>query len=111
MRRPIPRDNLIYAVSDTKMIAMLFEKFKARGYLYDQLEQDSMRYVSIWRDGQPGKGDRFRAHPLLPLGIMDFHGDAATRVCTSCERALPESGFASGGARQCFVCRAVTHRG
>jgi hypothetical protein len=88
---------------------------KSRGYIDEKLGEQSMRYITVWKNGQPKPGDNFKNHPLLLLGVLDHQDHTVTRECTGCERASPDSAFSSeaGDAqadRQCFVCSAVHGR-
>ncbi|KAG5644547.1 hypothetical protein DXG03_008202 [Asterophora parasitica] len=68
--RPLPAEYMAHAVEDVVLIHQLYDHFQISGYLYPQLEHDSMRYVSIWKNRQPVEGAS-TDHGILPLGILD----------------------------------------
>jgi exonuclease 3'-5' domain-containing protein 1 len=115
MRRPLEVSYLRHAVRDVEVIHQIYDLFSARGYLYPELAEDSMKYVSIWEDARPKKYDCFRNNGFLPLGIIDRTWSSETGRCMSCMRCLPKGYFSESkwrivAKRQCFVCRAVAIR-
>ncbi|KAG5637579.1 hypothetical protein H0H81_004099 [Sphagnurus paluster] len=75
--------------------------FRRSGYLSDKsLAEESMRYVSMWRDTRLAIEEPFRSHGLLPLGILGSappgqelrEWNRAKVVCPQVQRLLVEDG-------------------
>lgn len=115
MTRPLPEKYTQYATIDAKLINAVYDEFNRLEYIDDILRQQSMRYVTMWKDHQPSYGDTYHAHALLPLGVLDNPTYFVRRACNTCHRELPQEAFSKTGWRLgknlvCWVCAALKFR-
>ena len=116
LRRPLPEENLLYASMDIHLIWLLYKHFKQKGYLGDQLLEQSARYISLWKDTKPQQNDDFKCHSLLPLQVIeDDQYHTTCRTCKGCQRSFPNKAFSNpawknASKRYCWVCRAINIR-
>lgn len=120
--RPLPRNYAGYAATDAEMIHALYDIFTEKSFITSGLPAQSMRYITIWKDRQPGASDSHLRHPLLPLEILEAPDDSASatmRACDTCRRLLSENAFVreSGvprciavSSKKCKVCLAIAAR-
>ncbi|KAH8921005.1 hypothetical protein BT69DRAFT_1264957 [Atractiella rhizophila] len=118
MVRPLSTKYLKYAAEDALKIAKIYHDFKAASYLDEATVQNlfdqTARYLSPGLKGRNDFSDKFRAHALLPLEILDPSPDTDEKiVCSGCQRALSgEKSFRKAekdlmGREKCFVCRVI----
>jgi exonuclease 3'-5' domain-containing protein 1 len=115
LRRPLPEKNLAYASRDIHHIWLLHENFKQKGYLDDQLLEQSARYLSLWKDAKPRKMDEFRSHALLPLHVIDHDRGGLLQICMGCQRGFTKEAYSKSGCkvaskRYCWVCLPIKIR-
>ncbi|KAK7047626.1 hypothetical protein VNI00_006394 [Paramarasmius palmivorus] len=115
MARPLPEQYIQYAITDARLIDILYDEFKRCGYIDGVLSQQSMRYITLWKSRQPRMQDTHLAHPLLPLGVLENPEYYICRTCNTCQRELSQDDFSKTGwriaqKRVCWVCLAVTKR-
>lgn len=115
LMRPLSKLQLSYAASDVHLIESVYEYFCRQNYIDSTIGEQSMRYVSIWKDARPSRKDIYRGNPLLPLQIIGYRPSDCVKTCTGCTRALPLHCFeiAEGGQgaemkSKCWVCEAVS---
>jgi len=113
LKRPLPDKYLLYAARDAYAIGLLFEYFTKENYINDRLEDQSERYITLWKNERPESPDRFKNNPLLPLGILDASSTRFTKPCKFCHRDFPSNCYSKAGwrltaKRQCLVCRALS---
>ncbi|KAJ6493731.1 ribonuclease H-like domain-containing protein [Mycena vitilis] len=92
----VPRPQIIlrYTANDISLISSLWAHFEQAGYIDEDLPEQSLKYIRMWLDCQPEEGDRYKLHPLLPLGILDDNEDSdPTCLCTGCGRNLAQTCF------------------
>ncbi|KAJ7664844.1 ribonuclease H-like domain-containing protein, partial [Mycena rosella] len=112
-KRPLPRSYLKYAANDIALIAHLWAKFMDEGYIDGALPEQSLRYARMWTVGaQPYPEDVYKLHGLLPLNILENIQADQVKLCSGCERSLPQDCFSNsawnlGVNRKCLVCRAI----
>ena len=114
LKRPLPKEYLLYAARDVYAISLLLKHFKEVNYInpYYDLSDKSQRYITMWRDGRPRSCDQFSSHALLPLGILDPPCGRKLKPCKSCNHHLSSECFSKAGwenarKRRCWVCRAL----
>ncbi|EIM86578.1 uncharacterized protein STEHIDRAFT_111056 [Stereum hirsutum FP-91666 SS1] len=121
--RPLPRYYAGYAATDAEMIHALYDIFIEGSFITSNLPAQSMRYITIWKDRQPGASDSHLRHPLLPLEILEAPDDGASessmRACDTCSRLLSEKAFVrepgvprrvAVSSQKCKVCLAIAVR-
>ncbi|KAF7305842.1 3'-5' exonuclease domain-containing protein [Mycena chlorophos] len=65
-------DHLEYAATDIRLISLLYAHAAIKRRITDEAREESAKYVALWiTSGQPERGDVYRSHPLLPIGIID----------------------------------------
>lgn len=116
MKRPLPEQNIHYALEDLTKIEQLYDDMKSKDHITDTIATRSELYVSLWNDAKPAKTDKYRNHPLLPLNILIPNTYGNMRVCMHCKRRLPQDAYGKAAwrlaeKRQCWVCRAISVRG
>ncbi|KAL0570336.1 hypothetical protein V5O48_011633 [Marasmius crinis-equi] len=112
LERPLSDAHLYYAASDVYLIGLLLTHLEESYSLLDDLVllQQSHRYVTLWIDNQPEKGNVFRSNPFFPLEILDFNSESTRKPCNACQRNLSHNSFpnhlwnAQMGRRFCYVC-------
>lgn len=121
--RPLPRYYAGYAATDAEMIHALYDIFIEGSFITSNLPAQSMRYITIWKDRQPGASDSHLRYPLLPLEILEAPDDGASessmRACDTCSRLLSEKAFVrepgvprrvAVSSQKCKVCLAIAVR-
>ncbi|KAG6906724.1 hypothetical protein DXG01_012414 [Tephrocybe rancida] len=53
LERPLSGKHLFHAIEDVVIIGWLYNVFDEAGFLYAQIMDDSLRYVSVWKDRRP----------------------------------------------------------
>ncbi|KAL0065307.1 hypothetical protein AAF712_007641 [Marasmius tenuissimus] len=111
MQRPLSKKHLDYASHDAYLISQLLATFEKRGLTNNSdIVLQSNRYISIWNDKQPRKGDCYRSNPFFPLGIFDYRDDSdeVSARCDGCKRNLSAASFPSVGldvsGTYCHIC-------
>lgn len=118
MIRPFTLLHLEYAAHDLVLIDILLSCFISDGYIPSlSLEANapilysSQKYIEIWADAPPRPDDRFRSHPLLPLGILFDSNSDQEQTCAGCKRSLSVDSFPpparKAGVSHCLICLAV----
>ncbi len=114
---------------DIEMIAALYLKFHALGYISPpkilSITSKSARYISFWTDRQPTtakRGNYFFGNAFLPLELIDDIPGSLTstqgkRKCGKCKRLLTDASFSNAQLKSgrkpannqphCLVCAAV----
>ncbi|KAI0759904.1 ribonuclease H-like domain-containing protein [Irpex lacteus] len=123
--RPLPADHVRYAAMDIEMIAALYLKFHALGYISPpkilSITSKSARYIGFWTDRQPTtamRGNYFFGNAFLPLELIDdIPLTQGKHKCGKCQRSLTDASFSSGQLKsgrkptnnqlKCLVCAAV----
>ncbi|KAK0222885.1 ribonuclease H-like domain-containing protein [Armillaria nabsnona] len=114
LERPLSQEQLDYAANDVRLIGRIYEHFKVHNYLAENLLEQSERYVTHWKAGQPEKDRYFNPRCLLPLDIIDYDARRPTKRCDGCERLLavqcfPRETTGSEGT-YCWVCNAILRK-
>nr|GAT47477.1 predicted protein [Mycena chlorophos] len=88
-------DHLEYAATDIHLISLLYAQAAIKRRITDEAREESAKYVALWITScQPERGDVYRSHPLLPIGIIDGtdvpppEGGKKRKVCAGCKRRL-----------------------
>ncbi|PBL04384.1 hypothetical protein ARMGADRAFT_52395 [Armillaria gallica] len=96
LERPLSQEQLGYAANDVRLIGRIYEHFKVHNYLAENLLEQSERYVTHWKAGQPEKDRR------------------PTKRCDGCERLLAVQCFpretTSSEGIYCWVCDAILRK-
>lgn len=115
LHRPLPEEYVKYAAQDLSQIELLYNHMKNEGFIDENLNSSSARYIAIWADARPRPTDSYRNNPLLPLEILNPDLYGLKRQCKHCERHLSKQAFSTvawknSDKRQCWVCRAIAVR-
>ncbi|KAF9467848.1 ribonuclease H-like domain-containing protein [Collybia nuda] len=107
LKRPLSQAYLSYAATDIHLMALLYDKFVAKGYINTmELGEQSTRYVELWKKSQPVCEDYYKRHPLLPVEILVPPSDGIKKTCRGCEREVIQASMSADGSL-CHICKIV----